>query len=178
MAIGREGDLQISIPNTLPWCKFDEILRQEKMHSCMKAVDFVIELPEAVFLIEFKDPDDPNASAHPDARARFRHKLDKETLTNALKIKCRDSWLYRWLNGDTMDKEIHFYVLIAMEDLTPEILTRLTENLQAQLPLLRPNSKEKWGRKFITRCGVFNLRTWNQRFPQLPITRLSASQGI
>ena len=164
-----EGNLRITINNVVDARKFD--LPGSSGHGlahCMKAVDFIVELPERYLFIEFKDPED----APPERRHRFVEKLTSGRLDGDLVYKYRDSFLYEWASGRA-DKPVDFLVLIAL-DLDKPALSNRTNQLRRRLPLHGPQSKP-WPRPIVASCGVFNLRSWNERFPDYPIQRLCAS---
>lgn len=51
----REGELQISLPKSVQGRKFDD--QTHGLSHCMKAVDWIIDLPDKVYLVEVKDLD-------------------------------------------------------------------------------------------------------------------------
>lgn len=165
----KEGNLRITINNVVDARKFD--LPGSSGHGlthCMKAVDFIVELPERYLFIEFKDPED----APPERRHRFVEKLTSGRLDGDLVYKYRDSFLYEWASGRA-DKPVDFLVLIAL-DLDKPALSNRTNQLRRRLPLRGPQSKP-WPQPIVASCGVFNLRSWNERFPDYPVQRLCAS---
>ena len=161
-----ESDLQISISDAVNARKFDDSDRE--LQNCMKAVDFIIELSDRYLFIEFKDPQHPRAT--PQARQEFINNIVSGGLDEDLKYKYRDTFLQEWASGRA-DKPIYFLVLICWDALTPWELLRRTDSLREKLPVKGPNS---WTRPIVEDCGVFNLASWNARFPNLPITRLSS----
>ncbi|MGC8733127.1 MAG: hypothetical protein ACP5RC_12855, partial [Halothiobacillaceae bacterium] len=60
MTVLAEGDLQITLPAGVVGRKFDDEASHGLSH-CMKAVDFIIELEDRTYFVEFKDPENPNA---------------------------------------------------------------------------------------------------------------------
>ena len=56
------------LPEPVTGRKFDGA--QHDLSHCMKAVDWILELPDRIYFIEVKDPDDPRAREHRE-RARF-----------------------------------------------------------------------------------------------------------
>ena len=81
----------------------------------MKAVDWILELPERICFIEIKDPDAPGARDHGD-RNDFLQELLSGKLSGDLATKFRDSFLYEWA-CNRVDKPISYYVIIASADL-------------------------------------------------------------
>lgn len=134
----------------------------------MKAVDFIVELPNRYLFIEFKDPE----NAPSERRERFVERLTSDRLDKDLVYKYRDSFLYEWAAGRA-DKPVDYLVLIAL-DLDKAALSNRTDQLRRRLPLRGPKSKP-WPRPIVASCGVFNLRSWNERFPDYPVQRLGAS---
>ena len=64
-----EGNLQIDIADAIDGRKFDG---DDHGLTCMKAVDFIVELEDRYLFIELKDPDDPQAT--PERRKKFIEK--------------------------------------------------------------------------------------------------------
>ena len=61
MTVFTEGSLQITVDSTVNARKFDGA--SHGLSHCMKAVDFIIDLPDSYLFIEFKDPQDPAVPA-------------------------------------------------------------------------------------------------------------------
>ena len=166
MTLLREGDLQVSFDDASSGRKFDD---EFGLSHCMKAVDFIVEFSDRYLFIEFKDPQHPDATE--ERRNEFVEDFKIGSLDNDLKYKCRDSFLYEWAYGRA-DKPIYYFVLIALDSLQSKDLTVRTEALQRQLPLSGPSSNP-WPHPFVSQCIVFNIESWNRRFPRYPIKRLS-----
>ncbi len=166
MTVLTEGNLQIVINGAVAARKFDAA--SHGLSHCMRAVDFVVELPDHYLFIEFKDPQHPMAP--PQAAAGYRRQFQSGQIDEELKYKYRDSFLYEWASGRA-DKPIHYLVLIALADLDDSDLLIGQERLEQKLPLLGPPGRQ-WPRPIVHSCVVANLDTWNRNFPQYPITRL------
>lgn len=137
----------------------------------MKAVDFIVELPERRLFIEIKDPQDPGATE--ERAQKFIEDFLAGGLDFDLRYKYRDSFLYEWASGNA-DKPIHYYVIIAIDSLTVVDLLRRTDALRRMLPVNGPKSV-KWKRRIAEDCMVFNIRTWNERQPRFPLSRIMPS---
>ena len=98
-----ERDLQLSIASAVNARKFDD--NDRELQNCMKAVDFIIELSESYFFVEFKDPQHPQAT--PQARREFIISIESGDLDEDLKYKYRDSFIYEWASGRA-DKPIYY----------------------------------------------------------------------
>ena len=160
-----EGALQITFNNAINGRKFDD-QQQHRLSHCMKAVDFVVELPKRYLFIEIKDPVAPQASqAH---GKHFLQRFKSGQLDESLKYKYRDSFLYEWASGRA-DKPIDYFVLIT--GLGKPGLLRRHDELKRKLPLSGPNSRP-WTKPIVNRIGVFNMATWNSTFPHYPLTRI------
>ena len=132
----------------------------------MKAVDFIIELPERFLFVEIKDAGAPQI---PEANTEeFRERFKRGQLDESLKYKYRDSFLYEWASGRA-HKPIGYFVLITGID--KKILLSRLDALKQKLPLLGPKSLA-WSRPIVSKVGVFNMDTWNHRFPQYPAIRV------
>ena len=165
--VGREQDLEITISGASNARKFDE----QSTHGVgfMKAVDFVVEYPDRYTYIEFKDPQHPesNLTSYEALTAYYQ----SENIDTELVYKFRDSLLYEWAAGRA-ERDVHFLVLIAIEQLTSADLDKKKRDLDRKLPVGIPSG---WVRPIVTGCGVFNIATWNRNFPELAVRRLSAS---
>ena len=161
-----EKDLEITINDAQDARKFDD--PNAPKPGQMKAVDFVVEYPDRFYFIEFKDPQHPDTNlANVDELIAYyqSEKIDKD-----LVYKFRDSFLYEWAAGRA-ERDVYFLVLIAIEHLTSADLDRKKKNLDRKLPVGIPST---WERPIVSGCGVFNLASWNERFPNLQINRLSS----
>jgi len=165
MTVLREGALELTLPHGVKGRKFDD--RDHGLSHCMKAVDFVVEDPDRVLFIEFKDPDHPHADA--DRREAFLQDLLSGAKDDDLVRKYRDSFIYRWAEN-AGEKPIIYCVLIAAWRLDEAMLLARTEELKRKLPVEGPASGA-WQRQIVAGCGVFNLETWNKHLPQYPVTR-------
>lgn len=165
MAVLVEGDLQLTVEGSLVARKFDN--DSHGLSHCMKAVDFIVELPELYLFIEFKDPDNPRSRA--ESRQEFLRELLSGEMDEDLKYKCRDSFLYEWASGRA-DKPIRFYVLVALASLSEANLQARTEELRRKLPTGIPAA---WSRSIIEDCAVFNIQSWNRFLPGLSVSRAS-----
>jgi len=131
----------------------------------MKAVDFIVETPDKILFIEFKDLDHPKAKDKD--RDVFIKELEAGAKDEELVRKYRDSFIYYWAMG-SVRKPIVYYVLIACDKLDEAMLLNRTDALRRKLPVEGPDS---WRRKIVESCGVFNIMTWNQHLPEYPVKR-------
>ena len=162
----EERDLQITINNAEAAQKFDEASTHGV--SFMKAVDFIIEFSDYYLFVEFKDPQ------HPDSRLTGHEDLigyyQSERIDDELVYKYRDTFLYEWASGRA-DRDVYYMVLIAIEVLTSAELDKKTKDLERKLPVGIPN---RWVHPIVKGCGVFNIASWNARFPNFQVSRLSS----
>ena len=165
-AVFEEGDLQLTVNHVQNARRFDDYSHGM---SQMKAVDFIVELPDRYLYIEFKDPQHPDSRA--ENRIEFIQDFHSGRLDEDLKYKYRDSFLYEWACGRA-DKPINYVVLVALDTLTSADLPTRTETLKYKLPVDGPNS---WSRRIASGCTVLNLSGWNETFPDYPVVRLSTS---
>lgn len=168
MTVLEEGDLQITIDDAINVRKFDDA--NHGLNHCMKAVDFIVELLDCYLFIEIKDLQDPQAPEQ--SRNKFLRRIKSGQLDEDLKYKYRDSFLYEWASGRA-DKPIDYLVLIAMDALDNALLLNRTEDMKRKLPLLGPRARP-WPYPPVRSCGVFNIASWSNRFPQYPIRRQNA----
>jgi len=167
MTVLTEGNLQLTVNGAVAARKFDDA--SHGLSHCMKAVDFIVELHDCYLYIEFKDPQAPLASLH--VGADYLASFLKGQLDEDFKYKYRDSYLYEWASGRA-DKPIDYLVLIALDTLKTPMLRHRRRELERKLPVYE-TSGQIWYPPFIRSCAVFNLDSWNRRFPQFPIKRLT-----
>ena len=162
-----EGHIEMTVPVGVTARKFDDNSSHGLSH-CMKAVDFVLECPDRYLFIEIKDPQHPAATAS--ARQQFIADFCAGRLDNDLKYKYRDSFLYELASGRD-DKQIYYYVIVAIPSLSTVDLLRRTDALKRALPVQGPRSG-RWSRQIVTDCAVFNMAAWNQYQKGLPLSRV------
>ncbi len=167
MTVLREKALELTLPNGVHGRKFDD--DDHGLSHCMKAVDFIVEEPDRVLFIEFKDPDHPCADTK--AREKFLRELQTGDKDDDLVRKYRDSFIYRWAE-EADEKPIVYLVLVAASQLDEAMLLARTEELKRKLPVKGPASGA-WRRPIVAMCGVFNLENWNKHLPQYPVTRVT-----
>ena len=167
MTVFEEGNLQVTFNGVVGARKFDD--DSHGLNHCMRAVDFIVELTDRYFYVEFKDPQHPQAP--PGAAEEYRARLMSEQIDEEFKYKFRDSFLFE-LGLSRADKPIHYLVMIALDTLTGADLIRRQEALERKLPLRGPG-EQPWRRPFASSCAVFNLESWNRSLPDYPITRLT-----
>ena len=171
MSILTEGNLQLYVPDDVKARRFDG--GEHGLSHCMKAVDFVIELGDRYLFLEIKDPRDRDrqtGGTRPKTNDEFQHWFRSEKVDADLKYKYRDSFLYEWAAGRA-NKPVFYLVLIALETLDAAELLARQDSLGRNRPISPPGSVV-WKRRFVNGCGVFNIETWNRRFPQYPVERI------
>ena len=165
MTVLQEENLELTLPHGVYGTKFDD--HSHGLSHCMKAVDFIVEEPDRLLFIEFKDPDHPHAN--PEDQKAFLEELQTGGKDDDFVRKYRDSFIYRWAEG-VDEKPIFYFVLVAAHRLDEAMLLARTEDLKRKLPTGGPPSGA-WQRQIVAGCGVFNLKTWNKHLPQDPVTR-------
>ena len=166
MSVLTEGSLQIDFHATVKARKFDD--RSHGLSHCMKAVDFVAEMEDQYFFIEFKDPC-RGELGHSEAEKYIKEFL-AGSIDEELKYKYRDSFLYEWASGRA-EKPVYYLVLIAVENLGAADLLMRTDELNRKLPCAVPSHVE-WKCPIIAGCAVFNIAEWNRRFgAHFPVSR-------
>lgn len=167
MTVLSEDDLKITLPPGVSGRKFDDEVGHGLSH-CMKAVDFIVELADRTFFVEFKDPENPNAK--PKDSAAFLAKFLGGAIDSDLKTKYRDSWLYEYADGRA-NKPIYYLVLIGASTLSDAELLNRTDALKRQVPMSGPASRA-WSKPFVAGCAVMNLAAWNKALPHMPAGRV------
>jgi len=158
--IVKEGDLEFDFSDAVDTVKFDN--DDHGLSHCMKAVDFIVEMPNCYFFIEVKDP------SHPKARDldEFYYKAKKGELSKVITGKFRDSFVYRWAQ-DKLEKPVRFICLMTLEE---ALLTNLQNQLKRDLPMEGPTL---WAKQIAESCCIVNIDAWNRNYPNWPVCRLS-----
>ena len=166
-----EGDLRLTLPGQVAGRKFDGE-GHGLSHCGLKAVDWILELPDRTYFVEVKDPDAPEAKEHKQGDD-FLQGFLSGNLTANLVAKFRDSFLYEWA-CDRADKPIIYYVIVASGILDDAQLLTRTDDLKRRLPVGAPAD---WTRPIAHNCRVVNVAKWNEVFPQYPLSRDSAADS-
>jgi len=164
-----EGDLRLTVPEPANGRPFDDA--QHGLSRCMKAVDWIVDLPDRTCFVEVKDPEAPGAGDFRQSN-RFLQGFLAGDLTSDLVAKFRDSFLYEWA-CNRIEKPIGFYVIIASETLDVAQLVTRTDDLKRKLPVGSPAG---WSRPIAHDCCIFNAAKWNEVFPRYPLSRRSDAQ--
>ena len=157
----------MTLPDDVIGRKFDS--PDHGLSHCMKAVDWIVELPDCIYFIEMKDLDSDSAQGHK-ARGQFLKELKEEKRDSDFIGKFRDSFLYEWAYK-RVGRPISYLVVIACADLDSALLQNRREALQRKLPT---GLKTGWRRPLAKDCLVFNIETWNAYFPQFPLARVGS----
>lgn len=139
----------------------------------MKKVDFVVQEPDRILLVEVKDPSNTATTAA--NRQEFIHNMKSGPLVHQdLVPKCRDNYTYLHLmNADC--KPLVYVALIALYENQdkPVVLLALHDKLKK---CLRQEVRDVWTRQYVSDCAVVNVKKWNQRFPY-SVTRAGTEQS-
>ena len=171
----RERDLWFDFSRAVLAYKFDS--QDHGMGHLLKAVDFVVEWPRQLWLIEVKDPESGSIPAliKEDVRAGFLQKLESGTLIEKhLFPKLRDTLIYLGMERGIVSKPLRYLVLIGLEKLEPPMLDSLKGRLWRQGWISGP--KRGWKKSFDV--AVLTPRSWNRVLPYCPVTRISAARSM
>lgn len=166
----EEGGLEIEFKDAQHALKFDQNdAAHAEFHDLqnMPRIDFVVELPEAIFFVELKDPGRPDAIDV--GSSRLLKKIENGTLEASLIEKYLYSFFFRWAENK-LDKSVHYLCLITLES---ALLQQIEEKLEKQLKQLSEKSN-RWVRSPLVSCQVHNIETWTKVFPNWPVKRLPA----
>ena len=168
----ENAELIFEFPDDLEWEELDK--QGVKLPVRMKFVDLVIERDNDVLLVEIKDP---SHSKSPDKERNnyFKRLSDNSVLTQELTPKARDSYSFLHLM-ERDGKPFKYIVVIGLDAFDSAqqkaVLTGFKDRLLADV---RCEAYEAWKRKHIADCAVLSVNTWNEYFPQWPVTRLAAA---
>lgn len=166
----QENGLQIDFVGAHHSVKFDQNDPDHfEYHDLqnMPRVDFIVEMEDAIYFIEVKDPGRPDAIDV--GSTKLLKKIVEGTLEASLIEKYLFSFFFRWAER-RLEKSVHFVSLITLES---PLLQPIIDGLERQLTNLSKKSV-RWDREPLASCQVHNIETWEAVFPDWPVTRLAA----
>lgn len=169
----QENGLQIDFVGARHAMKFDQNdLSHPDYHDLqnMPRVDFIVEMEDAIYFIEVKDPGRPGAVDV--GGTKFLKKIVDGTLEASLIEKYLFSFFFRWAER-RLEKSVHYVSLITLES---ALLQPIIDELARQLTNLSKKSV-RWDREPLASCQVHNIETWEAVFPDWPVTRLVVTTG-
>ncbi|PZN75252.1 MAG: hypothetical protein DM484_19315 [Candidatus Methylumidiphilus alinenensis] len=172
----RENELEFDFLD-LPSERLDN--KDKAQPQGLQLVDFLVEEPDRLIMVEIKDPsckpkgNDEKALADiKTQRQKFVAKINNGDLINhELAPKARDSYTYIHLMARDVKPILYVFVLgadkLSLEDSS---LIQLRADL---LTRLRQEADKPWARKYVVDCLVLTEKTWPLAFPQYALTRIS-----
>ncbi len=147
----KEGNLQLDFSKAKMAEKFDNPKRH-RVQSWRK-VDFVVEQENELWLIEVKEPESETS-----IKSRSYRKLGR---------KAKDSFLYLYLMDRITDKKPVKYFVIEALSFDRTLLVSASDRLCETVGVTSP----PWSvHPFFQSAVMFNLDTWNNKFPEFPIS--------
>lgn len=166
-----EKELLFTFPTGWHVERFDDVGRVWPRH--VAPVDFVVERPDDVLLIEVKDPS--NSRAPDGERAKFVKKMESDELTHQeLAPKARTSWSYLHLMDRTA-KPLRFVVVIGVDALSvqPVLLQHLGDRLKRRLA---QEAEQPWVRPYVVSSVVLPALEVSKFLPGVEVTRKLAAK--
>ncbi len=162
----REGDLEIAGP---PGAirRFDRPSVHKLTHCHLRCVDFIIDVPGQSMFVEIKNP--PARGPGKTGAPWLLRANEREDLVR----KYHDTFLYEWA-ADRLADVVGYYVIVGTPDLDEALLGELNRYLAERLPVGIPSSGV-WRREIVRQATAYSIDSWNQRFPQYLVTRVSAA---
>ena len=171
----QEGNLQFDFSQAISvWRCEGEI--GGKMSHCMKCVEFVVEWHDETWLIEVKDPENPNIPKEYSKKEyqEFIAKLRYDTLfSEELGPKAKDTFLYLYLTKAIGEKPLKYLVLLGLDSFTDSQIEHLHTPLKRSICFLGPDNSN-WQNQYFEAANIFNIRKWNKYFPECQIKRIAA----
>lgn len=161
----RENDLLFRFDGSTNAVKFDDGAHN---NDSIQPVDFLVEYVDRYRFVEVKDPDAQDAR---NVEA-FRQKFRSGQLIRKLAGKYRDT-VFSVSLQDRPKKSIEYVVLLAMAELSPQVLIRQTDLLRKSIPV----SHEKWRLDSAVACMILNLGQYKSQFGADSVLRVSEQTG-
>ncbi|MDR2671356.1 MAG: hypothetical protein LBC26_06520 [Oscillospiraceae bacterium] len=113
-----------------PWEKADE-----HVPAGLKAVDFIVDTHEILYLVEVKDFENPQASVE-NKKRDYKMLTDPEaTFPLEIGMKVKDTLLKQYADSVSFDKPIKFLLLIKLAKLEPGERATLYEWIRKYIPM-------------------------------------------
>ncbi len=164
----QEDGLQIDFVGAQHSMKFDQNDPDKPDYhdlQNMPRVDFVVEMEDAIYFVEVKDPGRPDAVDV--GGTKLLKKIVAGTLEASLIEKYLFTFFFRWAER-RLEKSVHYVSLITLES---PLLQPIIDGLEKQLTNLSKKSV-RWDLEPLASCQVHNIETWEAVFPEWPVTRL------
>lgn len=166
-----EGDLRFDFTGSLTVLKFDN----PTSHGCstFKAVDFIVEYQDKIYFIEVKDPE--NRAITTDRRGRERkimkYNMSDDSYIHELGQKCRDTYMYRFLQNINQTKNLHYIVLVAFEHRNASALATMSKNLKYHTGFEGPH-RRGWALNYLHQVAAVDLKMWPIVVPEVKVSRV------
>lgn len=163
--IQKEDDLQFDFTQAI------QVKKADGTSVCgLKFVDFIVELDDKFLFIELKDPDNPRTP--PEKRVKYLEQMRSSELARDLGQKVKDTLLFEWACDVTINKPIHYIVVIEASFADPATLLALSDKVKGHFPLKFPK-KTPIKRPVFESFSLISLAQWNAHFLQFPAIRIS-----
>lgn len=160
----QEERIRFDFPAALCLYKFDERDKHlSTFHGApMKAVDVMAEFPDFQLWIEIKEFMPTDIKAMNEKNDKEGRKYDKSGLTKNLKLKFRDTFLYRYCE-EKLDKGI---IYVCLTNLPTPLNLFYKKELKNQLPTGKPT--DRWRRILLKpeNIIVLNIEDWERNLKQ------------
>ena len=170
----REGELEFDFLNA----QSERLDGKKPEPHGLQLVDFLVEEPDRLIMIEIKDPsckpkgnDDKAMAGINSQRQKFVTKINNgELINHELAPKARDSYTYIHLMTRDVKPILYVFVLgadaLSLDDAS---LIQLRQDLLARL---RQEAEQPWARRYVQDCLVLTEKTWHLAFPQYALARI------
>lgn len=135
----------------------------------LKSVDFIVQYPRELLLIEVKDPD---GAPGPHPAGAIRDTIAKlqndDLLKERLLPKLYGTFAYLVSAGSEPRGRVRYVTLIGLSSITAAERSMLTDKIQRIVDRIGP--KIRHSRQWPV-IEVHNVLSWNTKFPHMAITR-------
>lgn len=170
----QEGDLEFDFSRAIAVWEYEREIG-DKMSHCMKCVEFVVEWDDAIWLIEVKDPENPNIPKQY-SKKQFQNFMDKlqsdKLFSEELGPKAKDTFLFLYLQNELGEKPLKYLVLLGLDSFKDADIFPLNTPLKRAICFLGPDNSN-WVNYYFEAAHVFNIRNWNKHFPYCQIRRIN-----
>ncbi len=125
----QEGNLQFDFSKSKSVWKIEKEISPTISH-CMKCVEFIVRWPGEIWLIEVKDPENPNIpEKYSDEKYKnFVDSLKRNTLfDHELGPKAKDTFLYLYLNNELGGEPLRYLVLLGLDSFKDSYISSLPD---------------------------------------------------
>ncbi len=164
-------DIEFIFSSHISAREFDKEVASAGFSHGMKSVDVIFDLPDSLYFVELKDPDNPKGAGHPQSQEWIQAFISGGKDTDFCD-KFLDTFIYEWASGN-LNKPVHYFVIIGMSNLDSALLLTRNNALDKMRPFKHPKCNCHPINQYS--CSVHSIESFNNLLTSIQVKRLSAA---